>query len=66
MNGTIRSLQVDKGFGFILAGGIEYFFHRTAVKNLHFDQLREGQPVTFNDTTGAKGPRAEEVNVIES
>ncbi len=29
MNGTIKRLVTDKGFGFILAGdGNEYFFHQ--------------------------------------
>jgi len=61
MDGTIKSLQADKGFGFIMAGNTEYFFHRSAVKNRRFDELREGQSVTFQDTTSAKGPRAEDI-----
>ena len=32
MTGTIRSLRVDKGFGFIKdANGQEYFFHQSAI-----------------------------------
>ena len=32
MNGTIRTLRVDKGFGFIKdEGGKEYFFHQSAI-----------------------------------
>ena len=31
MNGTIKRLVSDKGFGFIAAGdGTEYFFHQSA------------------------------------
>ena len=48
MNGTIKRLVSDKGFGFILAGdGAEYFFHSSACQQTAFDDLREGQAVTF-------------------
>jgi CspA family cold shock protein len=47
MNGTIKRLT-DKGFGFIVASdGNEYFFHQSACSGVPFDELREGQPVTF-------------------
>jgi CspA family cold shock protein len=58
--GTIKRLT-DKGFGFIAAGdGAEYFFHQSAVQG-RFDDLREGQTVTFTPGQGPKGPRAENV-----
>ena len=60
-NGTIKRLT-DKGFGFIAAGdGTEYFFHQSAVQGAQYDQLREGQRVTFTVGQGPKGPRAENV-----
>jgi cold shock CspA family protein len=44
MNGTIKRLVSDKGFGFILAGdGFEYFFHNSACQQTAFDDLREGR-----------------------
>ena len=62
MNGTIKRLVSDKGFGFIAAGdGNEYFFHQSAVVGGGFDQLREGQALTFDTSQGPKGPRAENV-----
>ena len=62
-NGTIKRLVRDKGFGFIAAGdGAEYFFHQSACSGTAFDQLREGQAVTFERGQGPKGPRAENVN----
>ena len=62
MNGTIKRLVSDKGFGFIAAGdGTEYFFHQSACTDTAFDQLREGQAVTFDVGHGAKGPRGENV-----
>ncbi len=62
MNGTIKRLVGDKGFGFVAAeNGSEYFFHQSACAQ--FDTLREGQQVTFEPGQGPKGPRAENVNV---
>ena len=64
MNGTIKRLVSDKGFGFIAASdGNEYFFHQSACADGGFDQLREGQAVTFNTGQGPKGPRAENVRL---
>ncbi len=63
MNGTIKRLVSDKGFGFVAAtDGTEYFFHQSACRD-GFDQLREGQAVTFNTGQGPKGPRAEDVRL---
>ena len=63
MNGTIKRIT-DKGFGFITtAGGPEYFFHQSACAGTAFDDLREGQEVSFTVGQGPKGPRAENVNV---
>ena len=60
--GTIKRLVSDKGFGFIEAGGDqEYFFHQSACTGMRFDELREGQRVTFEVGRGPKGPRAENV-----
>lgn len=63
MTGIIKRLVADKGFGFIKSGETEYFFHRSSVKNAKFEDLREGQEVTFEDAEGNKGPRAEDVYV---
>lgn len=61
-NGTIKRLVRDKGFGFIsVDSGAEYFFHRSACTGAAFDDLREGQSVTFDVGQGPKGPRAENV-----
>jgi CspA family cold shock protein len=62
MNGTIKRLVSDKGFGFIAAGdGTEYFFHQSACNEVPFSDLREGQAVTFERGQGPKGPRGENV-----
>src|SRR5438105_288112 len=56
--GTIKRLVRDRGFGFIKDdGGQEWFFHRSSVQG-NFDQLNEGQRVSFEEEPSAKGPRA--------
>ena len=59
--GTIKKLT-DKGFGFISAdGGKDLFFHSESVQGATFEDLHEGQKVTFTAGQGPKGPRAENV-----
>ena len=59
--GTIKKLM-DKGFGFISTGSDkDLFFHSSALQGVDFDDLREGQRVTFTEGRGPKGPRAENV-----
>ena len=56
--GPTKRLVRDRGFGFIRDdGGQEWFFHRSSVQG-NFDQLNEGQRVTFEEEPSAKGPRA--------
>ena len=52
--GTIKRLT-DKGFGFIDIGGSkDLFFHCTAVVETTFNELREGDEVTFDESMGLK------------
>jgi CspA family cold shock protein len=62
LTGQIRTLRVDKGFGFIKdEAGQEYFFHQSAIQGERIDDLREGDSVEFDVGQGPKGPRAENV-----
>ena len=62
MQGTITRIVADKGFGFVQAeDGTEYFFHQSACTDARFDELREGQKLTFDKGQGPKGPRAENI-----
>ena len=64
LNGTIKRLVSEKGFGFILADdGNEYLFHNSACNQIRFDDLQEGQAVTFDRGQGPKGPRGENVRL---
>ncbi len=66
-NCTIVRLLTDKGFGFVSdEGGVEHFFHQSAVQDAVFESLREGQRVEFTVEESTKGPRAGDVRVIES
>lgn len=59
--GTIKRLM-DKGFGFIDTGnGGDIFFHHSCVEGATFEELQEGQRVSYNEGQGPKGPRAENV-----
>ena len=63
MSGKVKRLVSDKGFGFVLGqDGQEYFFHHSVCGG-QFDNLREGQAVTFETGQGPKGPRAENVRL---
>jgi CspA family cold shock protein len=53
--GVIKRLT-DKGFGFInIGGGKDLFFHGSAVEGARFEDLREGQRVSFTEGQGRIG-----------
>ena len=57
--GTIKKLT-DRGFGFIDIGTDKnLFFHSSNLDGVSFDDLHEGQQVSYNVGSGPKGPRAE-------
>lgn len=62
MKGIIKKLT-DRGFGFIGAEGEakDLFFHSKSLVGVMFDDLREGEWVTFEIENSPKGPSA--VNV---
>lgn len=61
--GTIKRITT-KGFGFIEDGtGSDVFFHSSSVEGARFEELQEGQRVSFNVGQGPKGPRAENVRL---
>jgi CspA family cold shock protein len=64
--GTIARLT-DKGFGFIKRDGEEkdLFFHSNGLVGISYDELREGDKVSFEiDMSSPKGPSAVQVQKI--
>lgn len=62
--GKIRRLT-DKGYGFIETGSPkDMFFHSSSVEGVRFDELKEGQSVSYIEGTSPKGPRAENVTPV--
>ena len=63
--GTIKRLT-DKGFGFIEDGSDkDMFFHMSnLVEGVSYEELQEGQRVSYTEGQGPKGPRAENVRPI--
>ena len=65
MTGTIKTLT-DKGFGFITNEGAEkeLFFHSSALVGVSYDELQEGDAVSFDTEDSDKGPRATNVQRV--
>lgn len=63
--GTIARLM-DKGFGFIKREGQEkdLFFHTNELVGVRFDELHEGDKVTFEVADSPKGPNAIKVSKV--
>jgi CspA family cold shock protein len=62
MTGTIKKLT-EKGFGFITGEGLakDLFFHSNSLVGVTFDELKEGDAVSFETEESPKGLNA--VNV---
>lgn len=65
MTGTIKKLN-ERGFGFIEQEGQtgDLFFHKSALSGVTFEELKEGDKVSFEvkpGEEGGKGPSATDV-----
>ena len=65
--GTIARLT-DRGFGFIARENEEkdVFFHSNELQGVEFNDLREGDKVTFELTESPKGLNATNVSRVEA
>ena len=62
--GIVKRLT-DRGFGFIDTGSNkDLFFHSSSLEGVSYDELQEGQRVSYTEGQGQKGPCAENVKVI--
>ncbi len=64
MQGVIKTLT-EKGFGFITpdGGGKDVFFHHSALQGAEFNELKNGDAVSFDLEDSDKGPRAANVQL---
>lgn len=62
MQGSIKKLT-NKNFGFIAPeeGNKDLFFHASELVDVTFEELREGDKVTFELSDTQKGPAATQV-----
>lgn len=62
MTGKIKK-KMDKGFGFISREGEEkdLFFHSNDLRGVTFDEIQEGDTVTFEIVNGDRGASAKNV-----
>jgi cold shock CspA family protein len=60
--GQVITLFHQKGYGFLVAGGVQYFFHwKDFIIADDFNELVAGDYVTFEPRTSARGPRAAQI-----
>jgi CspA family cold shock protein len=66
MEGTIKKLISDKGFGFITVDGEEkdLFFHSNELQGVSFTELKEGDRVSFEKADSPKGENAVKVTRV--
>ncbi len=66
MTGQIVRIK-EQGFGFIKPedGSKDVFFHAQSLIDVSFDDLKEGDKVTFDVEQGPKGPAATNVRRVE-
>ena len=64
--GTIKKLVEDRGFGFIAIEGEakEIFFHAKDLQDITFEELKEGDTLSFEVVDGQKGPQAQNVTKV--
>ena len=62
--GKIKRLVSDRGFGFVEGEqGDDLFFHHSEVNGSSFEELQEGQTVSYVVGQGKKGPCATSVRL---
>jgi CspA family cold shock protein len=63
--GTVKWFDDDEGFGFIQRDyGPDVYVDGAALKGAGVNTLIEGQPVSFDITSGPRGPHAKNVRIL--
>ena len=60
MNGVVKKKVDEKGFGFISSAELEkdHFFHSNSLVGMSFDEIQEGDKVSFETENSPKGLNA--------
>lgn len=66
IQGTVKSYNSDKGFGFISPdnGGADVFVHYSEIQTSGYRTLEENQRVEFEIGQGQRGPQAQTVRPL--
>ncbi|MGH8618955.1 MAG: cold-shock protein [Burkholderiales bacterium] len=66
-NGTVKWFNDAKGYGFITPddGGKDLFAHFSAIQGNGFKSLKENQKVSFDVSSGPKGPQATNIKPLD-
>jgi CspA family cold shock protein len=65
-NGTVKWFNNTKGYGFITRdSGGDVFVHYSAITGEGYRSLEEGQRVEFAVVQDEKGPRAQDVSLLD-
>jgi cold shock protein len=64
--GTVKWFTDSKGYGFITPdeGGKDVFVHHSSISGEGYKSLAEGAKVEFEPAEGAKGPEANNVQLV--
>ena len=65
MQGVIKTIAADRGFGFITREGEkDLFFHAKNLKGIRFEELRVGDTLSFEIGEGEKGQHALNIQFV--
>lgn len=67
MTGEVVNILEGNGYFFVRGeDGVEYFAHKTALRQCRWEDLMQGQRVDFDpDPQNARGPRTERVQPLQ-